>query len=75
LLPLFLPFARFMNSLADAGGSLADLASTVTPPAGRVYASLRKGKVTWPEPSELARDDAVMRKLWDDSVELTGAAP
>jgi NAD(P)-dependent dehydrogenase (short-subunit alcohol dehydrogenase family) len=72
LLRLLLPFARFMNSLADAGRSLAELASTITPPAGRVYASLRKGRLTWPDPSELARDDMVMRKLWDDSVELAG---
>jgi NAD(P)-dependent dehydrogenase (short-subunit alcohol dehydrogenase family) len=72
LLPLLLPFARFMNSLADAGRSLAELASTITPPAGRVYASLRKGRLTWPDPSELARDDMVMRQLWDDSVELAG---
>lgn len=72
LLPLALPFARFMNSLAAAGRGLADLASTVTPPAGHVYASLRKGRLTWPDPSELARDDVVMRKLWDDSVALAG---
>jgi hypothetical protein len=61
-----------MNGLADAGRGLAELASTVTPPVGRVYPSLRKGRLTWPEPSELARNDVAMRKLWDDSVALAG---
>jgi hypothetical protein len=33
-------------------------------PAGRIYASLVKHRVTWPEPSELARRDDVMKALW-----------
>lgn len=70
LLPLIRPFRAGMNSLADAGAALAALAADVTPPPGRVYASLRKGRLTWPEPSRLARDDAAMRQLWQDSVRL-----
>jgi len=75
LLPLLKPFVGFMNSLADAGGALAGLATTVTPPPGRVYASLRKGLLTWPDPSGLARDDKVRDALWADSARLVGLAP
>ncbi len=74
VLPLLLPFMKGMNSLDDAGTSLAAVATTVTPPAGRVYASLRKGNLTWPEPSELARDDAATARLWADSAALVGLA-
>jgi NAD(P)-dependent dehydrogenase (short-subunit alcohol dehydrogenase family) len=74
LLPLLQPFRQGMNSLADAGRGLAELASGATPPPGRVYASLRKGRLTWPEPSELARDAAAAAKLWDDSAVLAGIA-
>ena len=29
---------------------------------GRIYASLVKGKLTWPDPSELAQSDTAMRE-------------
>ncbi len=74
LLPLLLPFGKTMNSLADAGRHLALLASDLRPPPGRVYASLRKGRITWPEPSALARDDMACRRLWQDSLALCGLA-
>ncbi|KPF63442.1 hypothetical protein IP88_13995 [alpha proteobacterium AAP81b] len=74
LLPLLRPFVGFMNSLAAAGGALAALATTEIPPPGRVYASLRKGKLTWPDPSELACDDAVVARMWNDSAVLAGFA-
>ncbi|OYQ30850.1 hypothetical protein CHU93_06200 [Sandarakinorhabdus cyanobacteriorum] len=70
LLPLLLPFGKTMNSLADAGRHLALLATSVRPPPGSVYASLRKGRLTWPAPSELARDEAACTALWDDSLAL-----
>jgi NAD(P)-dependent dehydrogenase (short-subunit alcohol dehydrogenase family) len=70
LLPLAVPFSKGMNSLADAGRGLAELALSAAAPDGHVYAALRKGKLTWPEASDLARDDAVMRALWRDSAEL-----
>jgi hypothetical protein len=61
------------SSLEVAGGTLARLAlGATTPPPGRVYASLRKGLLTWPEPSELARRDDLMQALWPDSAELVG---
>ncbi|MEI6418802.1 MAG: SDR family NAD(P)-dependent oxidoreductase [Sphingomonadales bacterium] len=71
LLPLLVPFGRHMNHLADSGGALAALATTAPPP-GRVYAALRKGRLNWPDPSELARDDAVAAQLWADSARLCG---
>jgi NAD(P)-dependent dehydrogenase (short-subunit alcohol dehydrogenase family) len=74
LLPLLQPFRSGMNSLDAAGRGLADLATGAVPPPGRVYASLRKGRLTWPDPSELARDAAAAAKLWDDSAVLTGLA-
>ena len=72
LLPLLRPFVGFMNSLAAAGGALAALATETSPPPGRLYASLRKGVLTWPDPSELARDEAATAKLWQDSAALVG---
>nr|WP_310523023.1 SDR family NAD(P)-dependent oxidoreductase [Polymorphobacter sp.] len=72
VLPLVTRFGKGMNSLADAGRGLADLATVAVPPPGRVYAALRKGVLTWPDPSTLARDDAATAKLWDDSAALVG---
>ena len=72
LLPLLLPFGKTMNSLTNAGRSLADLAIDVRPPAGHVYAALRKGKLGWPAPSTLARDDTACAALWRDSLALVG---
>jgi NAD(P)-dependent dehydrogenase (short-subunit alcohol dehydrogenase family) len=72
LLPLLLPFGKTMNSLPNAGSALARLATSVQPPSGRVYASLRKGHLGWPDPSTLARDDAACAALWHDSLTLCG---
>lgn len=72
LLPLVLPFAKGMNSLADAGRGLADLATSAIAPAGHVYASLQKGTLTWPDPSVMARDDVAVQALWDDSAGMVG---
>lgn len=74
LLPLLQPFRSGMNSLDAAGRGLAELATSAVPPPGRVYAALRKGRLTWPDPSDLARDTAAAAKLWDDSAVLTGLA-
>ncbi|NWD04848.1 SDR family NAD(P)-dependent oxidoreductase [Pseudomonas gingeri] len=55
----------------QAGELLADLAlGRIVPPKGRLYASLVRGELTWPEPSELARRDEVARQLWQDSARL-----
>jgi NAD(P)-dependent dehydrogenase (short-subunit alcohol dehydrogenase family) len=61
------------NTVAGGGRLLADLAlGRIVPAAGHVYASQIKRALTWPEPSELARDDTVMAKLWRDSAAMTG---
>jgi NAD(P)-dependent dehydrogenase (short-subunit alcohol dehydrogenase family) len=70
--PMRVVVPRF-NSRAAAGNALADLAlGKVRPPAGRVYAALRRGRIIWPDPSELARRDHVMETLWRDSAALVG---
>ena len=67
---------RPMTGLAtvdQAGQNLADLAlGRITPPAGRLYASLVKRRLTWPDPSKLARQDDAMTGLWRDSARMVG---
>lgn len=64
-----------LNSRAEAGRGLADLALGVeSPPDGQVYVALRRGRLTFPEPSELARRDDLATALWQDSAELVGQA-
>ncbi len=74
--PLGAPLRRFnpeQNTRPAAGHALADLASgTTVPPKGRTYAALRHGRLTWQEPSELARSDDLARALWVDSARLVG---
>ena len=70
LVPMLSVIQR-MNTVAGGGGLLADLAlGRIAPPAGRLYASQVKRRLTWPDPSELASNDAVMAKLWRDSATL-----
>jgi NAD(P)-dependent dehydrogenase (short-subunit alcohol dehydrogenase family) len=69
---LIRPMAR-LATVDQAGQNLADLAlGRIKPPAGRLYASLVKRQLTWPDPSELARQDEVMNDLWRDSVRMAG---
>jgi NAD(P)-dependent dehydrogenase (short-subunit alcohol dehydrogenase family) len=66
------PMAR-LGTVAQAGQALADLAlGNITSPAGRIYASFVKRRVTWPDPSELAQRDDVMNELWRVSAEMVG---
>lgn len=66
-------FNRHFNSRADAGNALADLVlGAATPPDGHAYAALRRGRLTWAEPSEQARSDELARALWNDSARLVG---
>jgi NAD(P)-dependent dehydrogenase (short-subunit alcohol dehydrogenase family) len=68
------PFAR-MNTVEISGKTLAELAlERITPPPGRVYASLNSRKLEWPDPSELARRDDVMQRLWRESARMVGFA-
>lgn len=71
--PLLRPRVPRANSRKAAGGALAELAlGRARPPAGRIYAALRRGELTWPDPSELARRDHLMQALWRDSATLVG---
>lgn len=64
---------RTLNTRVDAGNTLADLAAgVIRPPSGRIYAALRGGQLTWPDPAAAARDGDTARKLWRDSAELAG---
>jgi hypothetical protein len=59
---------RSANTLVQAGNAIADLGfGTIVPPSGRIYASLVKGKLTWPDSSDLARSETAMRRLWMES--------
>ncbi|WP_129586980.1 SDR family NAD(P)-dependent oxidoreductase [Pseudomonas frederiksbergensis] len=60
------------NMRIQAGEVLADLAlGRIVPPIGYFYASLVRGQLTWPEPSELACREDVAQQLWGDSAVLT----
>jgi hypothetical protein len=64
---------RKANTIENAGGTLADLALGKTRNTdGRLYAALRRGELTWPEPSELARRDDLMKAVWRESAQLVG---
>jgi hypothetical protein len=57
-----------LNTAAQAGSILAGLAlGGISPPSGRIYASLVKRRLTWPEPSDLALRDDLVTALWFDS--------
>lgn len=63
------------NTRTAAGNTLADLVLGIArPPSGQTLASLRKGQLTWPEVSELARRDGMAQALWEDSGRLVGLA-
>jgi NAD(P)-dependent dehydrogenase (short-subunit alcohol dehydrogenase family) len=62
-----------INTIEQAGNAIADLGlGTIVPPTGRIYASLVKGKLTWPDPSELAQSDTAMKELWVESAHMVG---
>lgn len=73
LLPLIIPFAKGMNHLSQAGQGLHELATTAQAPDGRTYAALRRGTLTWPEPSLLSRDSSIVAQLWEDSERLVAS--
>jgi NAD(P)-dependent dehydrogenase (short-subunit alcohol dehydrogenase family) len=64
---------RPANTIEQAGNAITDLGlGTIVPPSGRIYASLVKGKLTWPDPSELAQSDTAMKELWVESAQMVG---
>jgi NAD(P)-dependent dehydrogenase (short-subunit alcohol dehydrogenase family) len=69
---LIRPMAR-LATVDQAGQNLAGLAlGQIAPPTGRLYASLVKRQLTWPDPSELALQDDVMNGLWRVSERMIG---
>lgn len=65
-----------MNKPEHSGKMLADVAlGAIAPPAGRTYLSLVKGKPTFPDPSELARDREAQDLLWRESAAMVGLDP
>ncbi|KGN39583.1 SDR family NAD(P)-dependent oxidoreductase [Knoellia subterranea] len=79
-------FNPHMNTVPAAGRALAGLATEevgfpgVAPPGsgvrevgpGHAYAALRRGRLSWTQPSALAQRPDVAKQLWDDSAELVG---
>lgn len=64
---------RNLNSRTAAGNTLADLVlGLAAPPNGGTYAALRRAKLTWPDPPELARNNELAQTLWNDSARLVG---
>lgn len=74
--PLAAPLRRLsptLNTRRAAGQVLASLAlGTSRPPEARTYAALRRGQLTWSDPSTLARSDDLARTLWAESARLVG---
>ena len=75
VLPLLSTFKlQFRSGTPErAGEALAQLAlGEVNPPAGRVYASLVRGELTFPDPSALAQSDEARDLLWSESATMVG---
>jgi NAD(P)-dependent dehydrogenase (short-subunit alcohol dehydrogenase family) len=65
--------AFYPGTVERAGDALAQLSlGTVAPPPGRIYASLVRGELTFPDPSELARSDEARDRLWRESAPMVG---
>jgi NAD(P)-dependent dehydrogenase (short-subunit alcohol dehydrogenase family) len=73
LAPALRLMLRGSNTPEAAGYALAELGlGRIRPAPGEIYAALRSGIITWPNPSELARQDCVRDALWRDSGALVG---
>ena len=68
-----LPPSKGSNRLSAGAKALAGLADGSID-SDQVYMALRRGQATWPQPSALARDDALCAKLWNDSAAMVGLA-
>src|SRR5690606_27472718 len=67
---LFVPFL-YVGKPKHAGETLAALAlGKKSPPANKIYASLVRGKLTFPTPSKLALNDEVRDLLWRESAKM-----
>jgi len=62
-----------MGTAKRSGEVLAELAiGKVVPPADKIYASLVRGKLTFPDPSKLAQSDFNRDLLWNESANMVG---
>lgn len=65
--------AFFMGTAKRAGKALTELAlGKVTLPTDKIYASLVRGKLTFPNPSQLAQDNNTRNLLWKESAKMVG---
>lgn len=70
IVSIFVPFL-YVGKPERAGNILAELAlGKIVPPAGKLYASLVRGKLEFPDPSALALDNQVSDMLWKQSAEM-----
>ncbi|WP_078291735.1 SDR family NAD(P)-dependent oxidoreductase [Mycobacterium sp. D16R24] len=68
--------AFYPGRVETAGMALADLSmGTVKLPQGRLYASLVKGELTFPDPAPLAQDNRIADQLWRESAAMVGLEP
>ena len=72
VLPLDLARLASVRAFAQAVGERLGETPIFAPPPGRLYASLVKRQLTWPETSDLAKRDDEMNKLWRDSAAMVG---
>jgi NAD(P)-dependent dehydrogenase (short-subunit alcohol dehydrogenase family) len=65
---------QFRSGTPERGGeALAQLTlGEISLPSGRVYASLVKGELTFPDPSALAQNDEARDLLWRESATMVG---
>jgi NAD(P)-dependent dehydrogenase (short-subunit alcohol dehydrogenase family) len=62
-----------MNNIPDAGNTLANLTlGKINIPEGKIYAALRDKNVIYPELSDLAKRNDLMKNLWVQSAIMVG---
>lgn len=65
--------AFFMGTAKSSGEALAELAlGKVVLPTNKMYASLVRGKLTFPNPSLLSQDNFTRDLLWKESAKMVG---
>jgi hypothetical protein len=76
-LPLLRNVFKGSNSISDAGNVLADIAMGEIPikENGSHYIALRRGSITFPPLSDLARREDLAQNLWKESANLCGIKP
>lgn len=71
VLPLLAKLSPALHTPDLAGSTLADVALGEIEPLGdQVYVLLKRGKVTFPAPSVLARDETAIARMWRDSAKM-----